>query len=123
MKDFDKWNEIKKKVEGVSERILFNEGEIWWCDVGLNIGSEQDGPSPLFERPMFIAKKFSDRVMLAFPITSRCKVGNYYYKLDAHNTVILCQPKLIDAKRLKRFIRQLSRSQTKEITSKFKGLL
>lgn len=123
MKNFDAWNEIKKKVDEISLRLLFNEGEIWWCDVGLNIGSEQDGPGPLFERPMFIAKKFSSCVMLAFPITSQNKHGNYYYPLDSGDTIILCQPKLIDAKRLKRYIKKLPRSQTKGIITKFKDLI
>ncbi len=59
MKDFDVWNEIKKQVES-HPRFEFNEGELWWCDIGLNIGSEQDGPSPLFERLVLVGKKFSN---------------------------------------------------------------
>lgn len=121
-KDFDKWNIIKKQIE-LYQNINVNEGELWWCNVGLNIGSEQDGPCPLFERPVFIAKRFSDRTCLVFPMTSKIKTGSYYYTIDTFNTIILCQPKLIDTKRLKRIIRKLNRSETKKIIYLFKNLL
>ena len=122
MKDFDKWNEIKKKVEN-QNRTSCDEGELWWCDVGLNIGSEQDGPGPVFERPVFVAKKFSNETCLIFPTTSQNKVGSYYYKLDDKSIAILCQPKLIDVKRLKRVIKKLSRAETRTIIDSFKSLL
>ena len=34
-KDFDKWNELKKKLHVRDERILFHEREIWWCSLGV----------------------------------------------------------------------------------------
>ncbi len=122
MKDFDVWNEIKKQVES-HPRFEFNEGELWWCDIGLNIGSEQDGPSPLFERPVLVGKKFSNETFLAFPLTSNSKSGAYYYKLDEGSNIVLCQPRLIDARRLKRKIRRISHRQRKEILAQFKSLL
>jgi hypothetical protein len=42
VKDFDSWNEIKKKTESEKPRF-YKVREIWWCRFGLNIGTEQDG--------------------------------------------------------------------------------
>jgi len=47
-KNFDSWNEPKKLLHtSVKSNRLFHEGDIWWCSVGLNIGSEQDGKNNL----------------------------------------------------------------------------
>jgi mRNA interferase MazF len=122
MKNFDAWNEIKKDVEN-KVRVEFKEGELWWCDIGLNIGSEQDGPGPLFERPIVIAKKFSTETFLVFPLSSNNRVGRYYFRLSERSNIILCQPRLIDAKRLKRRIGALSRKKHKNLMSNFRSLL
>lgn len=39
-KDFDNWNERKKKIHQGKKDIYFNEREIWWCMVGVNVGFE-----------------------------------------------------------------------------------
>ena len=122
MKNFDTWNELKKVIE-IKERAPSDVGELWWCDIGLNVGSEQDGPSPIYERPVFIAKKFSNETCMIFPITSQKKFGSYYHSIDSKNTVILCQPKLVDFKRMKRLIKKLDRATTETILEAFKSLL
>lgn len=38
---------------------LFNEGEIWWCSIGMNIGVEIYGKGGRFTRPVLIFKKFT----------------------------------------------------------------
>lgn len=44
-KDFDKWNNRKKIIDQkeISNQMFFNEREIWWGSLGVNIGYEQDG--------------------------------------------------------------------------------
>ena len=37
MKDFDKWNSIKKETNTEQSR-LYTVREIWWCRLGVNIG-------------------------------------------------------------------------------------
>lgn len=37
-KDFDSWNDIKKNLDGKAKDMLFKEREVWWCNLGLNIG-------------------------------------------------------------------------------------
>jgi hypothetical protein len=62
MKDFDKWNSVKKiysKKERTETEVYFKEREIWWCSAGINIGDEQNGKNFFFERPIIILKKFN----------------------------------------------------------------
>jgi mRNA-degrading endonuclease toxin of MazEF toxin-antitoxin module len=72
-KDFDSWNKLKKRIN-MTERVIFcNPGEIWWCTMGLNIGSEEDGKNHLFEGPVIIAKVFNKHMVRIIPLTSKIK--------------------------------------------------
>ncbi len=48
MKNFCEWNKLKGYIEENNKPMLFREREIWWCSVGLNIGTEQDGKTEYF---------------------------------------------------------------------------
>ena len=50
-KDFDRWNIEKKRADAEQPR-LYTVREIWWCRIGVNIGTEQDGRGKLFLRPV-----------------------------------------------------------------------
>jgi len=58
-KDFQKWHTKKEQVDAVGGRLFFHEREIWWCLLGVNIGSEQDGRGVNFTRSVLIFKKFN----------------------------------------------------------------
>ena len=78
-KDFDTWNKEKKYLQTVdSDRFLFEERDIWWCSIGVNLGSEEDGKNKFFERPVLIAKKFNSRMAWVVPITSTNRMHRYY---------------------------------------------
>ncbi len=57
IKDFDKWNNIKKKVDKNNQGISFCEKEIWWCYSGVNVDAENDGKGEMFIRPVYIQMK------------------------------------------------------------------
>lgn len=38
-KDFDNWNELKKKIENYN-RAPVKLGEVYWARLGLNVGVE-----------------------------------------------------------------------------------
>ena len=71
-KDFDNWGVVKKRLNCIRNLRTFNEREIWWCSVGLNIGYEIYGKNELFNRPVLIIKKFSSSIFLGLPLTSNC---------------------------------------------------
>ena len=69
-KDFDKWNKIKSNIENTFREPYFSEGEIWWCALGVNIGSEIDGKGDDFLRPILILKKYNQFGCLIIPLSS-----------------------------------------------------
>jgi mRNA-degrading endonuclease toxin of MazEF toxin-antitoxin module len=127
-KDFDGWNKQKKKVHERDEDVRFHEREIWWCSLGINVGSEQDGVSKSFQRPVLIIKNFNGQVLWVLPLTRTYKMANrYYFFLEegekGNSVVVLSQLRLISSKRLIRKIRTLEEWQFKNIVRAIKALL
>jgi mRNA-degrading endonuclease toxin of MazEF toxin-antitoxin module len=44
--------------------------ELWWCRLGINIGTEQDGGSNDFLRPVLILRSFGPDACLIAPLTT-----------------------------------------------------
>ena len=125
-KDFDLWNEEKKKLDSAKQNIFFHEREIWWCSIGLNIGDEQDGKNELFERPVLIIRKFNDRLAWVLPLTTKLKEGKYHHKIvhdDIEFVVILSQLRLVSIKRFHRRIRKIMSVDFNIIKGKITELL
>ena len=78
-KDFDRWNGMKKALNGGEGTALFHEREVWWCALGANIGFEQDGGKGDFERPVVILKKFNLDACLIVPLTARAEEGQVLF--------------------------------------------
>ena len=53
------WLRITIRLRNRQRKPLFKEGEIWWCSIGLNVGDEEYGKGPFFQRPVLIFKKFT----------------------------------------------------------------
>jgi len=129
MKDFDKWNEFKKKID-IRDGVLDNfpkEGEVWMTDVGLNIGYEQNGSEDNFSRPMLIVKKFNNHMFWAVPLSTKQKNFDFYFNYTDPNSqkvsVILAQMKLVSVKRLKRDIYVIPKELFDQIKKKLKLFL
>jgi mRNA interferase MazF len=127
-KDFDRWNKRKKKVNARGEEVKFHEREIWWCSLGVNVGSEQDGINDNFERPVVVTRNFNGRVLWIVPLTRTFKPHNpYYFPLERDengvSAAVVSQLRLIDSKRLIRKIRTLDESKYRELIYWIKNLL
>lgn len=121
-KDFRRWHKEKERLNRVKGVALFREREIWWCVLGANVGSEQDGDSELFTRPVAILKKFNLDACLVIPLTAQPKEGKYYHCIGTvagrEATAVLSQIRFIDRKRLARKITTLSENSFYELTRK-----
>ncbi|PIR40064.1 MAG: hypothetical protein COV33_01830 [Candidatus Zambryskibacteria bacterium CG10_big_fil_rev_8_21_14_0_10_34_34] len=102
-KDFDRWNEIKKKTESEQSR-LYTVREIWWCRLGLNVGTEQDGKGKLYLRPCIILRGFGPDACMVVPLTTsprkhalRIPVGKIEEEEARAN---ISQIRIIDTRRL-----------------------
>jgi mRNA-degrading endonuclease toxin of MazEF toxin-antitoxin module len=120
-KDFDAWNIKKKAIDSDLPRIFCHSREIWWCSLGINIGSEQNGTGKYFDRPMIVMKVFSRNVFWGAALTSREKQGPLYFPVGSvegkEALVILSQVRLVDTKRLLRKSRVLDEDIFEELKS------
>jgi len=126
MKSFDSWNSEKKKIEDTGHRnLIFHEREIWWCSLGLNIGSEEDGKNNMFERPVLVVKKFNNNICWVLPMTSKVSKNQYYLQIsgDDSHSVVISQLRLVSVKRFRRLIRKISQKQYKLIIFKIIQIL
>jgi mRNA interferase MazF len=128
IKDFDGWNLEKKRLNSdqSSHGPLFNEREIWWASMGINIGREIDGKNGRFERPVLIIRKFSSDTLWAIPVTKTELRGTYFYPFKYHGegqTLSLLQMRLISSSRLSRRIANISEEEFRQIRSKVIELL
>jgi mRNA interferase MazF len=129
MKDFDNWNELKKKIN-IREDMPNNfpkEGEVWICSLGKNIGYEQNGSEDSFSRPVLIIKKFNNHMFWCVPLSTKQKKFDFYFNYtDPNNqkvSAILAQMKLISVKRLKRDIYIMHNKLFNDIKQKLKLFL
>ena len=125
-KDFDRWNNKKKKIEENDKNILTSHRQIWWTSVGLNVGDEEDGKNENFERPVLVLKTFNRKVFLGIPITSRKKENKYYFEIEYHNKkyyLILSQIRLFSNKRLLRKITKIDSNVFVEIKKSLKKII
>jgi len=131
LKDFDKWNELKKKIDSDTKIIepdrFPKEGEVWMSATGKNIGFEQNGSGDNFSRPILIIKKFNNHMFWAISLSTKQKDFDFYYNfIDPNNnkvSVILAQLKLISIKRLNRKLYDLPEKTLMEIKSKLRNFL
>lgn len=125
MKEYDAWNEQKKRIE---DKVLvpnFSEQDIWWASLGLNVGFEEDGKNESFERPVCVLKKFNKDIFFGLPLTSTQKDGAYYFPHALHDTegsIILSQGRLMSAKRLRRKLGRMGRGKFKALRKKYTEL-
>lgn len=106
-KNFDAWNEVKKKTDEEIHR-LYTVREIWWTRLGINIGTEQDGKGEWFVRPCIILRGFGPNACLVIPLTTsthehalRILVGAVNGRIVRAN---MSQIRVVDTRRLVRKI-------------------
>lgn len=126
-KDYKIWHGLKTFINNFKSRKLFNEREVWFCNLGMNIGFEQDGKGNDYLRPVIIIRKFNNEIFWAIPLTKAIKSGRYYYRLKFEATTwsfaILSQIRLIDSKRLKYKVGTIKAVDLVQIKTKLKQLL
>ena len=126
-KNFDRWNEEKKKIHAAGTAEFYHEREVWWCALGVNVGDEQDGTGKNFDRPVLVVKGFNRRVFLGVALTGKKKEGKYYFylgQIDGHDsTVVLSQVRIIDTKRLVRKVATINENMFRKVTEALRMVL
>ena len=122
------WTKLKLKIHNKPDdnTVFFQEREIWWVSLGINIGSEQNGKHGNFERPVLVLKKFNKYTLWIIPITSKHKSQKYYFNLFLDGILYcfnLSQLRLISSKRLLRKMAVLPEDKFKKIQELIKELI
>ena len=77
-KDFKGWIRVKEKAHYKQSIRTISEGEIWWCKIGENVGTEICGKGKDFLRPVLIINKLSRYNFIGVPLTSKKHKGSWY---------------------------------------------
>ncbi len=128
-KEYDVWNELKKKIQSAidSPKFFPQEGEVWMSSIGKNVGFEQNGSGANFSRPILVIKKFNNHMFWCVPLSTKQKKFDFYFNFtDPHTqkvSVILAQMKLVSVKRLKRKLYDISPALLSEMKEKLRTFI
>ena len=84
-KDFKGWIVIKEGIHNKKVVRSINEGDIWWCKIGENVGNEICGKGKDFLRPVLIVNKLCKYNFIGVPLTSKKHVGSWYVEFEFQN--------------------------------------
>ena len=123
VKRFLEWIGLKERLHNkLPQAPHVSEGDIWWASVGENVGSEINGKSRLFSRPVVIYRKLSHGFYLVIPVTSQARTGNWYVPFrqgGKADTACLHQTRAIDYRRLSSRLGELDDEDFRRIIEGF----
>jgi mRNA interferase MazF len=133
-KTFDEWNIFKKNIESEKGLIFASVRDIWWCSLGINIGTETDGKNKNFERAILVVRVYNKDSILIVPITTKIKKDRFHFCIQVRNSnkvgpncieayIKLTQFRVISPKRLLRKVDVISESVFKEIKDRLKSFI
>ena len=125
-KRFDDWNVQKKKIDADIGLADFHEREIWWCAIGVNVGSEQHSESGDFGRPVLVVKKFTRTVFWGIPFTTKVRDIDFRFRFnleEVENDLLLLQMRAFDRKRLLRKIGFMPKNDFRRLLDVLKKFL
>ena len=127
MKKFDDWNKVKQRTEEKEHTAYFKEREIYWANIGENIGYEQNGKGESFMRPLLVFRKYSNKLFCGIPLSTTLREGTFFFNFQflelKQSSALLVQSKTFDVKRLDRKIGMINQNDFKELESKMKVLM
>lgn len=106
MKDFDGWNEVKKKIDNKQSGFYPKKGSVYWAILGVNVGKEVDGKSEKFARPVLVVKSLNKYTCLIVPLTKTTKEHAFIKRLilkDEIQKINLNQLKVISTTKARCF--------------------
>ena len=126
VKQFLAWIGLKERLHNIGDRPpLVSQGDIWWVSLGENVGSEINGKSKLFSRPVIIFKKLAHGFYFVIPTTTQIREGSWYVPFrhqEREMVACLHQARAIDYRRLSSKIGTLDDEDYTRIKSGFASL-
>ncbi|MEK7105191.1 MAG: type II toxin-antitoxin system PemK/MazF family toxin [Patescibacteria group bacterium] len=125
-KDFNKWNEHKKRLEKIQQPFLFKQGEVWWCSIGVNVAEESCGKGEFFGRPVLVLKKLSRRNYIGIPLSTKRKIGTWFMEVTVQGktvSALLYQIRMLSTNRFQRRLTTLDTADFARVKEKLEALL
>jgi mRNA-degrading endonuclease toxin of MazEF toxin-antitoxin module len=127
-KDYKKWMQIKALVNNRANFPRgYKEREIWICNVGDNVGMEEDGKNGDYSRPVLILKIYNREFCHIIPLSTTNRRGKFYYQFDGGtgktSVALLSQSRAISSARLHDKIGSASVKDFSEIRRRLIDLL
>jgi mRNA interferase MazF len=123
MKNFNDWNTKKIKIDSFVNINHPRAGEIWWCSIGMNIGTEIYGKGNDFTRPVLVINAEGSESFIGIPLSSKIRNTKYSYTIKTNDnklhTVLFYQIRNFDKRRLVRRIYTLSDSEMSHVRQIF----
>lgn len=116
------WFKLKIALWSRESGVIFKQGDIWWCSLGVNLGEEMFGKGAKFTRPVLVFRKFTSNSFLGLPITKQEKEGSWYVEITIHREkrwVMLNQARVLDKKRLTNRIGALDNKDFQKVQEAF----
>ncbi len=124
-KDFDTWNRRKQIIQNTSIPPGYKEREVWWAQLGVNVGDEEDGKGRYFSRPALIIKGFSKNLVWIVPLTTAPRSGKFYYRFvlnERLSVAILTQMRVLDVRRFTKRIGTVDEPSFEELKQRLQSL-
>jgi mRNA-degrading endonuclease toxin of MazEF toxin-antitoxin module len=114
-KEFEEWNKKKMNIHCFGKRKFPQQGEIWICDMGKNIESEQNN-----SRPALVINKplKEERTCTIIPASNTNR--NFSVKIENFN-FLPHQIKTVDTRRFKRSIHRISKNNLLKVMEAFQN--
>jgi mRNA-degrading endonuclease toxin of MazEF toxin-antitoxin module len=116
--EFLNWIKLKFKIQQNTYRTLFKEGEVWWANLGQNIGDEENGKGVNYMRPAIVIKKYNRNLCLIVPTSSQIKENKYYFKIKYNGqyySALVSQLRTVDSKRFRKKIAELPKKELADL--------
>ncbi len=68
---YNNWNKIKKEIANDTITVGFKNRDIFYMNMGKNIGFEQDGKGENFVRSIVIVKGFNKYMFFGIPLSTK----------------------------------------------------
>ena len=125
-RNFGAWMPVKETIHRRKMLRSFREGDIWWCKIGENVGSEICGKGKDFLRPVLVIKKLSKNNFIGVPLTSKQHIGTWYARFifkDKTQYAVVAQVENISVYRLHYKMGELPESDLINVSETLRSLL
>jgi mRNA interferase MazF len=125
MKEYDKWNEVKKETIQNKRKLGIKPREIFWVKIGQNIGDEEYGKGEIFSRPVLVVRQLTSDLFIGIPITTALKDDDYFHLFEfntkkgiSKNSAMILQLRTYSKKRITDKIGKINIDDFKKIQDK-----